>query len=80
LSVVHVPVFTNVAKLGNKIRFGFAREAGPIYDVLSSASIPATNWLTLTNFPVVSSNSSVSMTNSTTNGASRFYSIRMTIP
>jgi hypothetical protein len=36
LSVVHVPVFTNVGKLGNKITFGFTREAGPTYDVLSS--------------------------------------------
>ena len=80
LNVVHAPVLANVGLMGNKVTFGFTREAGPIYDVLWSAFLPATNWPILANFPVVSSNSSVSMTNSTTNSDSRFYRIRMTIP
>jgi hypothetical protein len=42
--------------------------------------IALTNWLTLTNFPVLPSAGSVSVTNSRTNSANSFYKIRLTIP
>jgi hypothetical protein len=42
--------------------------------------LPATNWLTLTSFPALTSSVPVSVTNSTTNSANGFYRIRMTLP
>ena len=80
LNLVHAPGFSTYWQTAGQMTLNFTREAGAIYEVLSSSSIPTTNWLTVTNLPAVPATAPVSIQDAATNSPSRFYLIRMTIP
>jgi hypothetical protein len=80
LYVARVPKITSLDRVGDQISIGFSRDAGAGYEILFATSVPTSNWQVLTNFPSQTQSTNTSVLDLVTNGAIRFYELRMTIP
>jgi hypothetical protein len=79
LYVMRTPSISSVGKVGDQVSLLFFKEPGAPYQVLFSPSVPTNLWQTLTNVPA-QSQGNISLLDAMTNGQSRFYQLRLTIP
>jgi len=80
LGVVPLPRFNTYEISGNQFVFTFTCEAGAAYEILQSDILPALNWASVTNFPIVATPSTATVTDPVGAGLTRHYRIKMTIP
>ncbi len=79
LYVMRTPFISSVNRIGDQISLLFSKEPGAPYELVFSPSVPTNAWQTLSNLPS-QSQGTINVLDSITNGQSRFYQLRLTIP